>query len=224
MNRRLVLTLFAVLSAMAIPAGAGTLVGPGINNGSFEQGTSGVWHRPLAANIPFWNEFQMYGIQAAAVVAAVDVVRGLAVGLGFRVIDVPGATGFLDTNYRGKGDAAVAALDDNDFVLVHIEAPDEAGHLGDQEAKVEAIERIDEHIVGPLLEKLRGFDRWRILVAPDHPTPVGRRTHTRTPPPFCLAGEAVHAVLERPFSEEAAASGDLRIDPGHELMEYFLRA
>jgi 2,3-bisphosphoglycerate-independent phosphoglycerate mutase len=130
----------------------------------------------------------------------------------------------LDTNYPGKGAAAVAALDDFDLVLVHVEAPDEAGHLGDAEAKVQAIERIDEHIVGPVLEKLRTFDEWRILVAPDHPTPVGKRVHTDDPPPFCMAGHRVHNVLKHPFSEAHAAESNLTIDLGHELMEYFLRA
>ena len=86
-----------------------------------------------------------------------------------------------------------------------------------------AIERIDEHIVGPLLKKLRTFDKWKILIAPDHATPVARRVHTRTPPPFCMAGHRVRGVLERPFSESNAAMSDLHIDPGYELMEFFLK-
>lgn len=160
---------------------------------------------------------------AGAVVAAVDLVRGIARCAGMELIDVPGATGSLDTDYGAKGAAAVSALDRFDLVAVHIEAPDEAGHLGDYEAKVAAIERIDESIVGPVLEKLRSYERWRIMIAPDHPTPVGRRVHTATPPPFCMAGHAVQPLLHRPFSETAAAAGDLQVDPGHELLEYFLR-
>ena len=122
-----------------------------------------------------------------------------------------------------KGATGVEALDKFDLVMVHVEAPDEAGHLGDVGEKIKAIEQIDAQIVGPLLDKLRGYDRWRILVAPDHPTPVALRTHTSTPPPFCMAGHAIHTVLSKPFAESAAAGSDLQIDPGHELMEYFLR-
>lgn len=173
--------------------------------------------RPLK---PFADRFGHKGV----VIAAVDLIRGIARCLGMKLIDVRGATGYLDTNYAAKGAAAVKALDEYDLVIVHVEAADEAGHLGDAQAKVEAIERIDEHVVGPILAKLRSGDRWRILVAPDHPTPVATRVHTSTPPPFCLAGHAVQTVLNRPFSEATAAGSPLQIDPGHELMEYFLRA
>jgi 2,3-bisphosphoglycerate-independent phosphoglycerate mutase len=117
----------------------------------------------------------------------------------------------------------VAALDDYDFVTVHVEAADEAGHNGDAAAKVRALEQIDEHIVGPVLERIRAFKHWKIMVVPDHPTPVSRRTHTATPPPFCIAGEGVHAVLGRPFSEANAEHSDLHCDPGHELIEYLLK-
>ncbi len=180
-----------------------------------------LWGQGRAINLPAFEE--LYGIKEAAVIAAVDVIRGLAIGLGFRVIDVAGATGFLDTNYRAKGDAAVAALDDHDFVLVHIEAPDEAGHLGDAAEKVKALEQIDEHIVGPLLARMQTFDHWKIMVVPDHPTPVATRIHTAAPPPFCIAGEGVHTVMARSFSEDNARLSDLHCDPGFELMEYFLK-
>ncbi|MFQ5590310.1 MAG: phosphoglycerate mutase, partial [Phycisphaerae bacterium] len=143
--------------------------------------------------------------------------------VGVAVLDVSGATGYLDTDYVAKGAAAVDALDTYDLVMVHIEAPDEAGHLGDVDEKIKAIEQIDAHIVGPLLDKLRSWGKWRILVAPDHPTPVQRKVHTSTPPPFCMAGHAVHASLGRPFSEKAASSSDLQVNPGCELMEFFLR-
>ncbi len=163
-----------------------------------------------------------FGVRGA-VIAAVDLVRGIGETIGLKVLNVPGATGYLDTNYAGKGTAAAAALKNFDLVVVHIEAPDEAGHQGDVEAKIKAIERIDEHIVGPVLDALRGYEKWRIMIAPDHPTPVDLRVHTRTPPPFCLAGHAVHSVLHRRLSESAGAQSDLQVDPGHELMEYFLR-
>ncbi|MBN1488590.1 MAG: cofactor-independent phosphoglycerate mutase [Phycisphaerae bacterium] len=163
-----------------------------------------------------------FGITGAAI-GAVDLFRGVAVCLGWTLIDVEGATGFIDTNYAGKGQAIVDALDDYDLVAVHIEAPDEAGHMGDHVEKTKAIEQIDEHIVGPVLKKLRTFDEWRVLIAPDHPTPCSHKTHTAEPPPFCMAGTGVKGVLEEPFTEANAVRSDLHVDPGHELMEYFLR-
>jgi len=180
-----------------------------------------LWGQGRAKTLePFASRF---GVRAA-VIAAVDLIRGIAKTVGMDVLEVAGATGYLDTNYAAKGAAATAALTSYDLVVVHIEAPDEAGHLGDVKAKVEAIERIDECIVGPLLETLRRSGEWRILIAPDHPTPVARRVHTDTPPPFCMAGHRVHGVAGEPFSEAAAAASDLQIDPGHNLMEYFLRS
>ncbi len=164
-----------------------------------------------------------FGVRAAAI-AAVDLIRGIARTVGMDVLEAAGATGYLDTNYAAKGAAATAALSSYELVVVHIEAPDEAGHLGNATAKVKAIERIDEGIVGPLLETLRRWDEWRILISPDHPTPVARRVHTATPPPFCMAGYRVHGVVAEPFSEAAAAANGLQINPGHELMEYFLRS
>lgn len=180
-----------------------------------------LWGQGRAKTLePFASRF---GVRAA-VIAAVDLIRGIAKTVGMDVLDVAGATGYLDTNYAAKGAAAMAALSSYDLVVVHIEAPDEAGHLGDVHAKVKAIERIDECIVGALLETLRRSDEWRILISPDHPTPVARRVHTNTPPPFCMAGHRVQGVVAEPFSEAAAAASDLQIDPGHELMEYFLRS
>jgi len=173
--------------------------------------------RPKALQ-PFLARFGVKG----AVIAAVDLIRGLARTVGLDVLDVSGATGYLDTNYAAKGAAAAAALESYDLVIVHIEAPDEAGHLGDVQAKITALQQIDEHVVGPVIEKLRRFGQWRILIAPDHPTPVGRRVHTDTPPPFCMAGHGVVGVSSEPFSESAAAASGTRIDPGYELMGYLL--
>ncbi len=180
-----------------------------------------LWGQGPPVSLPSFRE--CFGMEGGAAVAAVDLVRGLAISIGFKVIDVPGATGSLDTDFRGKGNAAVAALDDHDLVLVHVAAPDEAGHLGDVAEKVRSIEQIDEHVVGPVLDRIRSFDHWKIMVVPGHPTPVGRRVHTAAPSPFCVAGHAVHAVLARAFSEANAQVSDLHCDPGHELMEYFLK-
>jgi 2,3-bisphosphoglycerate-independent phosphoglycerate mutase len=184
-----------------------------------------------ATNIWLWGQGRVRPLQLlteqfnlrAASIAGVDLARGITKLIGFDQIAVEGATGYLDTNYAGKGSAAVEALDRYDLVLVHVEAPDEAGHLGDAEEKVRAIECVDTYVAGPLLEKLRTLDAWKMLIVPDHPTPVRLRTHTATPPPFCLAGTGVLPVLRKPFTESNAADSDLHISPGHELMEFFLR-
>lgn len=166
---------------------------------------------------------ERYGLRGAAI-TAVDLVRGLATLIGWDVIEVPGATGYVDTNYAGKGAAAVAALDDHDLVFVHVEGPDEAGHNADAPGKTRSLGEIDRHIVGPLLERLRaeGDDGWRILVLPDHPTPCEVRTHTYDPVPFAVAGTRMEGVVPVPFTEETARESDLHVPRGCELMEFFL--
>lgn len=188
-----------------------------------EVPATGIWLWGQGV-VPIMPRFrQRFGVRGA-VIAAVDLIRGLGKLLGWPVIDVPGATGYIDTDYAAKGQYAVDAIEEYDLVAVHIEAPDEAGHMGDADAKVESLERIDDCIVGPLLEKLQTFDRWRILVAPDHPTPVALRTHTATPPPFCIAGSEVpKGFTKYTFSERLAAESDFHVETGHELMDYFLR-
>jgi len=158
-----------------------------------------------------------------AAITAVDLVRGIARLLHFDLIEVEGATGFVDTNYAGKGYAAVQALDEYDLVFVHIEAPDEAAHAGNAEWKKYAIEQIDKYVVGPVHEALQQYERWRLLVMPDHPTPVAVRGHVDDPVPFVIAGTNVHSVLDRPFCEAAAQETGFYVKQGHELMEYFLK-
>ena len=179
-----------------------------------------LWGEGKMPTLPAFRD--LHGLTGKAI-TAVDLVRGIAALIGWQRIDVEGATGFLDTNYAGKGAAAVEALDDCDLVCVHVEAPDEAGHHADPGGKVAALEQIDRHVVGPLLERLRQEgDAWRILVLPDHPTPCTVRTHTRDAVPFAIAGRGIKAVIHGPFTEAEAAQSDLHIRRGHELMEYFL--
>ncbi len=179
-----------------------------------------LWGHGKMPTMPSFTE--RYGKRGAAI-TAVDLVRGLAKLTGWDIIEVPGATGFVETNYAGKGEAACAALDDHDIVCVHVEAPDEAGHNADVAGKVRALEEIDRHIVGPLLERLkREGEDWRILVLPDHPTPISIRTHTREPAPFAVAGKRIESVVEGPFTEAHAAESDLHIPRGFELMEFLL--
>lgn len=164
-----------------------------------------------------------FGIRGAAI-TAVDLVRGLAKLIGFDLIEVPGATGFIDTNYQGKASAAIEALNQYDIVFVHVEAPDEASHVGNPEMKKQAIELIDEHIVGPVFKALQSFESWRILVMPDHPTPIRTCAHSPEPVPFAMAGDDISGILHTAFTETNAAKSGFRIENGFELMEYFLKS
>ena len=164
-----------------------------------------------------------YGIKGAAI-TAVDLVRGLAKLIGFDIIDVEGATGFVDTNYQGKAQAAIDALKKHDLVFIHVEGPDEAGHNGNAEQKKKAVELIDKHIVGPVYQALQKYDKWRILVMPDHPTPISTKAHSSEPVPFAMAGTNIKGIKDEGFSEAFAAKSGFRINKGFELMEYFLKS
>jgi 2,3-bisphosphoglycerate-independent phosphoglycerate mutase len=164
-----------------------------------------------------------YGI-TGAVISAVDLIKGIGKAAGMKVIPVPGATGYLDTNYRGKADHAVEALQTLDFVYVHIEAPDEAGHIGDIEEKIKAIERIDEVVLAHALRELEARGELRVLVMPDHATPIAVRTHVLDPVPFVIwpppPGMRGHSA--EAFHEAAAAETGLHIEVGHELLRRFV--
>lgn len=178
-----------------------------------------LWGQGRPAKLPPFRE--LYGCRCA-VITGVDIIRGIATCMGADVIDVAGATGYLDTDYVAKGLAAVRALSEYDVVVAHIEAPDEAGHLGDPKEKILALERIDTHIVGPLLERARHYDEWRCLVAPDHPTPVTTRAHSAVPPPWCYAGTGVEPAGYGKFCEREAEAAGVMIDPGHTLLAEFM--
>jgi len=164
-----------------------------------------------------------FGLKGAAI-TAVDLVRGLAKLVGFDIINVPGATGYADTNYQGKAAAAIKAFEKYDIVFIHIEGPDEASHGGNAELKKKCIEMIDEYIVGPVFEALRNRESWRILVAPDHPTNIGTGAHSSEPVPFAMAGTGLAGITKAPFSENNAAKSGFKIEKGYELMEYFLKS
>jgi 2,3-bisphosphoglycerate-independent phosphoglycerate mutase len=170
---------------------------------------------------PFRKQWGLSG----AVITAVDLVRGIARLIGWDVIDVPGATGYYDTDYEGKGRAAIEALASHDLVVVHVEATDEAGHNGAAREKVKALESVDRLVVGPLLEALEGGeDPWRILVAPDHETPLELRTHERKPVPFAMMGDGLEPGRGgRPMTEADARRTGMHVAVGHELIEYFLK-
>ena len=163
----------------------------------------------------------VYG-KRGAIISAVDLVRGVGVLLGWKRIDVPGATGYLDTDYAAKGRYGVAALADHDLICVHVEAPDEASHEGKADEKVKALEEIDRHIVGPLLDALPKYGEWRILVSPDHRTPLRTRAHAYGMVPFEIAGTGIAAKGQGSYDEVVAAASDLAFEKGHELMRTFL--
>jgi 2,3-bisphosphoglycerate-independent phosphoglycerate mutase len=150
------------------------------------------------------------------------LIKGLGKILGLDVINVPGATGYYDTDYEGKANAAVHSLKSHDFVFVHVEAPDEAGHNGDLREKILAIERFDQYIVGKMIEAFKGSDNVRILVMPDHATPVSVRTHTAEPILFGVFGKGILGRGFAGFHEKEAEKSDLFFEKGHELMDYFL--
>src|SRR5207247_5713140 len=150
------------------------------------------------------------------------LVRGVGVLLGWTRIDVPGATGYLDTDYAAKGRYGVEALKAHDLICVHVEAPDEASHEGRADAKVKALEEIDRHIVGPLLEALPKYGEWRILVSPDHRTPLRTRAHSHGAVPFALAGTGISSKGQPSYDEVVAAASDVAFDKGHEHMPRLL--
>ncbi len=163
----------------------------------------------------------MYG-KRGAILSAVDLVRGVGILLGWTRIDVPGATGYLDTDYAAKGRYGVAALANHDLVCVHVEAPDEASHEGKVDDKVKALEEIDLHIIGPLLEALPKHGDWRILVSPDHRTTLRTRAHAYGMVPFALAGTGVASRGQSSYDEVVAETSPLAFEKGHELMRMFL--
>ena len=187
-----------------------------------ENQVSSIWLWGQGQRAQMEHFQKRFGIKGATI-TAVDLVKGLAILIGFDLIDVPGATGFVDTNYRGKASAAIKALDKYDLVFIHIEAPDEASHNGNAEMKKKAIEHIDKYIVGPVLEALQNYQSWRILVMPDHPTPIRTCAHSFEPVPFAMAGDNINGILNTTFSEANAAKSGLKIEKGFELMEYFLK-
>ena len=159
-----------------------------------------------------------------SIISAVDLIKGIGKTIGLRVIDVPGATGYYDTNYLGKAQYALDSLKDKDFVFVHVEAPDEAGHNGDLKEKIQSIEKFDKFVVGTVLEHFKSSDQeFRILVLADHATPISIRTHARDPVCFAMYGTDIEPDDIVYFNEKEAGSRKFRIDRGHELMEFFIR-
>ena len=160
------------------------------------------------------------------VISAVHLIKGIGILAGLEVLEVPGITGYFDTNYDGKAQYALKGLREKDFVYVHVEAPDEAGHMGDLQLKIDAIEAFDQKVVGAILKGIKDFDRYKILILPDHPTPLSVRTHTADPVPYLIySNEAGDKTGHgKTFDEVSAGLSGISFEKGFELIERFLKS
>ena len=166
-----------------------------------------------------------------SVITAVDLIKGIGLAIGLKVINVPGATGYLDTNYLGKANHALRSLEKNDFVFVHVESPDEAGHEGNVKHKIRAIEDFDRFVVGTVLKGLKklslsgahGFRDFKLMVLPDHPTPVSLKTHSSEPVPFAIYSSGGRGNGCSAYSEREARRTGLVVPKGHDLIRMFTR-
>jgi len=182
-----------------------------------------LWGQGKRPSMPTYRE--KYGLEGA-LVSAVDLTKGLGLYAGFEILKVPGVTGWLDTNYKGKAEYALDALNRVDFVYIHVEAPDEAGHSGNYNNKIRAIEDFDSLVVGTVIKGLKErFRDYRILLMPDHATPIKVRTHTDEPVPFVIY-DSQHERENRGISydESIAERNDiLSFEEGYKLMDYFIK-
>jgi 2,3-bisphosphoglycerate-independent phosphoglycerate mutase len=176
-----------------------------------------LWGQGVAPSMPSFRE--LYGL-TGSVISAVDLVKGIGHYAKLNVIDVPGATGYLDTNYEGKVEYALNSLDEVDLTMIHIESTDETGHVGKAELKIQAIEDFDGRVVGPVLEGIKRFGDYKVLVMSDHPTPIDLRTHVNEPVPFAIYSSEDESVKNDKFvyTENSAATSDVYIPEGWRLM------
>ncbi|MEJ5227710.1 cofactor-independent phosphoglycerate mutase [Thermodesulfovibrio sp.] len=193
-----------------------------ISEGKKPANSIWLWGQGRTPDLPNYRD--KYNI-TGALISAVDLTKGLGMLAGFHIINVPGATGWIDTNYDGKASYGLNALERVDFVYIHIEAPDEAGHQGDYKLKIKAIEDIDRIVVGRIIREAKErFKDFKILLLPDHPTPVGLRTHTSEPVPFVIYdGKDRGVKRKRKFSEDILLSPDIHLEDGFKLMDIFLK-
>ena len=180
-----------------------------------------LWGQGRAPQIPRFIE--SYGVNGG-VISAVDLIKGIGIYAGFTPIHIEGATGFLNTNYQGKAQGALKGLKDLDLIFIHVEAPDEASHSGNLKEKIQAIENIDQKVLGTVLEGLESYDDYHIMIISDHLTPISKKTHTTDPTPFAWATKNEMRMISKgpPFTERAAKESGLMFDVGHELMKNFL--
>ncbi|HBM15380.1 MAG TPA: cofactor-independent phosphoglycerate mutase [Lentisphaeria bacterium] len=183
---------------------------------------SAIWPHSPGRKPAFPKFSNLYSGKKGAIISAVDVIFGIGICAGMDIIKVPGATGFIDTNYEGKADAAVKALEDHDFVYLHVEAIDECSHMGRLDLKLKAIEEFDSRIVGPVLNKLQNVKDISYALLPDHPVPVKLRKHTRTPVPAAVMGPHIKPDSITFYSENEASRGALGFIKDEELMKILM--
>lgn len=192
-------------------------------NGKKSANAIWLWGQGKAPSLlPVTERFGLRG----SVISAVDLMKGIGFYAGLEIINVPGATGYLDTNYAGKAEYALREISQKDLVYVHLEAPDEASHNGNLRDKIQAIEDFDRKIVGPIWQALEDFPDFRLMVLPDHPTPIVLKTHSPEPVPFVIFSSADRkesTPKDRSFDEICAQKTGLFVEKGHELMEKFIR-
>ncbi|MGH7771925.1 MAG: cofactor-independent phosphoglycerate mutase [Candidatus Binatia bacterium] len=176
-----------------------------------------LWGQGRAPRMPSLKE--RYDIKGG-VISAVDIINGLGVYAGLERIRVPGITGFFDTNYKGKAEYGLRALEERDLIFIHVEAPDEAGHMGDVEKKIKAIEDFDEKVVGTLLSGMDRWREWRVLLLPDHPTSIVLKTHVSDPVPFVFFSSTEREKpKELGFNESAAKKTGVVVEKAFTLMD-----
>ena len=178
-----------------------------------------LWGQGIKPAMPLFKE--LYDV-TGSIISAVDLIKGIGKIIGLEVIDVPGATGFYDTNFKGKAEYALKSLEERDFVFVHVEAADEAGHNADIREKIRAIENFDKLVVGTIWEEFKARKDFRIIVLPDHATPISVRTHTTDPVPFAICGEGIESDGASVFTETAARGSNLIFKEGHPIMKYLI--
>ncbi len=180
-----------------------------------------LWGQGTAPDMPKFKE--LYGI-TGSVISAVDLVKGIGYYAGLNVINVPGATGYLDTNYEGKVEYALNSLKGVDLTMIHIESTDETGHVGDAKLKIQAIEDFDSRVLRNVLEGIKRFNQYKILILSDHPTPIDIRTHVNEPVPYAICSSTNMAIKDRSLSytEKSACRNNQIVEDGWKLMSIFL--
>ena len=186
-----------------------------LNDGKKPANRIWLWGQGPAPEIDTFLD--KYGLNGATI-TGVDLIKGIGVYLGLENINVPGATGYFDTDYSAKGKFAIEALKNHDIIFIHVEAPDEAGHAGNVHEKIKAIEEIDSKILGPLMKALNEYDDYTVVLLPDHATPIDVRTHTMDPVPYVIFSTNLEPDLVDKYDEFSCKNGSLGMEMAHNLI------
>ncbi|NWF75950.1 MAG: cofactor-independent phosphoglycerate mutase [Nitrospirae bacterium] len=189
-----------------------------------EKPANGIWLWGQGKRKILPTFIEKYGLNGS-LVSAVDLIKGIGISAGFEILNVPEITGYLDTNYSGKAESSIKALQKVDIAYIHVEAPDEAGHSGNIKDKIKAIEDFDKFVVGNVLRGLKSFTEYKILLLPDHATPIAVKTHTDEPVPFVIFDSRVKRTNKNVSFDESISQRDgiLVFEEGYRLMDYFIK-